>query len=151
MSNANTRFTSKKAGLRYHSIILKVKDQKRFLEIVETVKERGLALADKTSNAVQAAQIILSIEAMFTLISLIIVGIASLNISQMFFMMITQRRREIGLFRALGASPQDIQVILGEAVVIGVFGGSLGAILGYFVSRLTDFFSCSTSSFSVQT
>ena len=136
----NTRFTSKKAGNRYHSIILKVANQKRFPEIVETVKERGLALADKTSNAVQAAQIILSIEAIFTLISLVIVGIASLNISQMFFMMITQRRREIGLFRALGASPQDIQkIILGEAVLIGLFGGSLGAVLGYFVSRLTDF------------
>ncbi len=136
----NTRFTSKKAGKRYHSIILKVSEQKRFPEIVEAVKERGLALADKTSNAVQAAQIILSIEAIFTLISLVIVGIASLNISQMFFMMITQRRREIGLFRALGASPSDIQkIILGEAALIGLFGGVFGALIGYLASRLTDF------------
>lgn len=136
----NALFTSEKAGKRYHSIILKVKEQKRFPEIVEAVKARGLDLADKTSNAIQAAQIILSIEAVFTLISLIIVGIASLNISQMFFMMITQRKREIGLLRALGASPQDVQkIILGEAALIGVFGGILGISTGYLASWLVDF------------
>jgi putative ABC transport system permease protein len=136
----NRYFTSKEAGSHYHSIILKVKDQKRFPDIVNLVKARGLDLAEKTSNAVQAAQIILSIEAIFTLISLVIVGIASLNISQMFFMMITQRRREIGLLRALGASPQDIQkIILGEATLIGLFGGILGTSVGFFAGKLTDF------------
>jgi ABC-type lipoprotein release transport system permease subunit len=135
----NSRFTSPAAGKRYHSIILKVKDQRLFPEIVEEVKRRGLDLAEKTNNAVQAAQIILSIEAIFTLISLVIVGIASLNISQMFFMMITQRRREIGLLRAVGASPGDIQmIILGEATMIGCIGGVLGMFAGYVASFSVD-------------
>ena len=135
----NRIFTSPEAGKKYHSIILKVAEQKKFPDIVAEVKRRGLELAEKTSNAVQAAQIILSIEAIFTLISLVIVGIASLNISQMFFMMITQRKREIGLLRAVGASPKDIQmIILGEAAFIGLIGGGLGTIFGFGASLLVD-------------
>ena len=135
----NTRFTSREAGEYFHSVILKVKDQRRFPEIIAEVKRRGLELADQTSNAVQAAKIILSIEAIFTLIALGIVALASLNISQMFFMQITQRRREIGLLRALGASPTDIQkIILGEAALIGLLGGLLGILSGIGFSALID-------------
>ena len=103
------------------------------------MKRRNLTLADETENAVKAAQVILSIEAVFTLISLVIVAIASLNISQLFFMLITQRRREIGLLRALGASPGDIQAItFGEAGVIGLLGGSLGVLAGWGASLVVD-------------
>ena len=116
-----------------------MKDQRRFPEIVQAVKDRGLTLAEQTENAVKAAQVILSIEAVFTLISLVIVAIASLNISQLFFMLITQRRREIGLLRALGASPLDIRMItFGEATVIGLIGGSLGVLAGWLASLGVD-------------
>lgn len=135
----NRRFTSESAANHYHSTILKVSDQRHFPEIVEEVKGRGLTLADKTENAVQAARVILSIEAVFTLISLVIVAIASLNISQLFFMLITQRRREIGLLRALGATPRDIRAItLGEAAVIGGIGGSAGVLIGWLASLGID-------------
>ena len=87
----------------------------------------------------KAAQVILSIEAVFTLISLVIVAIASLNISQLFFMLVTQRRREIGLLRALGASPMDIRLVtFGEATVIGLIGGTLGVIAGWVASLGVD-------------
>jgi hypothetical protein len=135
----NRQFTSEAAASHYHSVILKVKDQRRFPEIVQAVKDRGLTLAEQTENAVKAAQVILSIEAVFTLISLVIVAIASLNISQLFFMLITQRRREIGLLRALGASPNDIRLItFGEATVIGLIGGSLGVLAGWLASLGVD-------------
>lgn len=127
----NAAFTSADAASRYHSVILKVSDQTRFPEIVEEVRRRGLALADKTSNAEQASKIIKTIEALFALVSLVIVGIAAVNISQMFYMLIYQRRREIGLLRALGASEGDLKVIiLGEAASIGLMGGALGALAG---------------------
>jgi hypothetical protein len=88
----NARFTSDVASQQYHSIILKIKDQTDFPYIVQEVKNRGLELAEKTSNAEQAAKMIRTIEAIFALVSLIIVGISALNISQMFYMMIYQRK-----------------------------------------------------------
>lgn len=127
----NARFTSAAVAKKYHSIILKIKDQTHFPEIVEAVRQQGLALAEKTSNAEQASKIIKTIEALFALISLIIVGIAAINISQMFFMIIYQRKKELGLLRALGANRMDIQkIIVGEAICIGFIGGVLGLLGG---------------------
>ena len=135
----NARFTSNDASQQYHSIILKIKDQTDFPSIVQEVKKRGLELAEKTSNAEQAAKMIRTIEAIFALVSLIIVGISALNISQMFYMMIYQRKREIGLFRALGATQTHVRlIILGEASWIGLFGGSLGLVGGVCAGQCVD-------------
>ena len=49
----------------------------------------------------------------------------------MFYMLIYQRKRELGLFRALGASRHHVRlIILGESAFIGVFGGLLGQAAG---------------------
>jgi len=67
----------------------------------------------------------------FTLISLLIVCIAAVNIAHTFFMIIYERRRELGLLRALGASRSDVRtMILGEALLIGLTGGVLGLLVG---------------------
>jgi putative ABC transport system permease protein len=135
----NEKFSGIEASKKYHSIILKVQDQTRFPEIIKEVKDMGLELADKTSNAEQAAKILGSVKAIFALVSFVIVGLAAINISQMFFMLIYQRKREIGLLRALGASAWDIRkIILGEATVIGFFGGIMGCLFGVLSGALTD-------------
>jgi putative ABC transport system permease protein len=135
----NEKFTGIEASKKYHSIILKVQDQTLFPEIIKEVKGMGLELADKTSNAEQAAKILGSIKAIFALVSFVIVGLAAINIGQMFFMLIYQRKREIGLLRALGASAWDIRkIILGEATVIGFFGGIMGCLFGVLSGMLTD-------------
>ena len=57
----------------------------------------------------------------------------------MFYMIIYQRKRELGLFRALGASRNHVRlIILGEAAFIGLFGGMLGAASGFGISRFVD-------------
>ena len=46
-------------------------------------------------------------------------------------MQVTERRRELGLLRAVGATQRDVRmVVLGEAALIGLIGGLLGVLLG---------------------
>ena len=136
----NARFAGEEAANTYHSIVLKVRDQTRVPDVVKAVKSAGFDLADSTENAERAANIIRTVESVFALISMVIVGIAAVNISQMFFMIIYQRKREIGVLRAVGASRNDVRaLILGEAALIGVVGGILGALTGYGGSKLTDY------------
>jgi len=49
---------------------------------------------------------------------------------------VTQRRSEVGILRALGATRRQIRTLfLGESVVAGLFGSTLGLLLGIAIAR----------------
>ena len=50
--------------------------------------------------------------------------------------MISERRKEIGLKKALGAENELIvKEFLGESIVLGIVGGVLGVILGFYFAQ----------------
>lgn len=70
-------------------------------------------------------------------ISLLVGGIGIMNIM---IVTVTERRQEIGIRKALGASPADIrQQFLIESASITIIGGILGIILGVIISLAVEF------------
>jgi len=70
-------------------------------------------------------------------ISLLVGGIGIMNIM---LATVTERTREIGIRRALGAKQRDIAVqFLVETVVLSMTGGVVGVLLGYLGSLLINF------------
>ncbi len=70
----------------------------------------------------------------------IAIVVALLGIANTLFVSILERRREIGIFRAIGASrPQVIRVVLVEAFYMGVIGNIVGLACGFFLSLLLIF------------
>ena len=135
----NRRFSGQEAASQYHSIILETHGQAEVAPVAKQVELRGFALTDQSKQAEQAGMLITVITMVFSLISVIIVGVAAINIGHTFFMVIYQRKREIGVLRAVGASRGDVRwIIQGEAFLIGIFGGLLGAGLGFGAAQLAD-------------
>jgi len=138
----NRMFAGERAAQSYDAAILEVESSDWLGPAQENVNRLGFDIDLSERRMAESVGLIVTLVTLgFSLISLIIVGIAAVNIAHTFFMIIFERRREIGLMRALGASRADIRaIILGEAGFVGVIGGALGMGLGIAGCLIMDFF-----------
>jgi len=137
----NQRFNPTEGGKdEYHSIVVVTESNDAIAGVARVVTEDlGFALSEKYEQAQRASLMILLITLVFNLIAAIILAVAAVNIMHTFLMIILERRREIGLMRALGATSGQIRVmILAEATVLGIFGAVLGVIAGFLATLAVD-------------
>ena len=69
---------------------------------------------------------------MMTFILMIIVVVAAFSISNTLITVIVQKKREIGVVKALGASPsQIVNIFVGQGFVVGILGNAVGLLLAW--------------------
>jgi putative ABC transport system permease protein len=90
------------------------------------------AYADKESTLQVVRILTLLLRAMVTIVG--VVGAA--GIANTLILNVTERRREIGILRAIGARRGHLlRLLLTEGLALGVLGLALGAALGYLLAR----------------
>ena len=130
----NAEYAGEKAASEYSSLTVQVKPGKSSTRVVERIRKLGFALED--NGAEQAGLAVLLMTALFVLVSLSTLVVATLNVAHTFFRAIAERRHELGVMRAVGASQLDvILLLLSEAACIGLCGGGLGIV----VARIAGF------------
>jgi len=105
---------------------------------VEGVLTKAFNGEEDSYSIVNMQSILETIEEMTNILSLMLAGIASISlvvggigIMNMMLVSVTERTSEIGLRKALGAEPKQIQLqFLIESVVLCLIGGVIGFILG---------------------
>ncbi len=113
---------------RYASILLRVDSPTAVPAVTAAVQAAGLAVdetAKRTSDIITGATLLAS------LVGLLVLMLAALNIAHTFVASLTERRRELAILRAVGARRLDlVLLVLAQAAIIGVAGGVLGLLLG---------------------
>lgn len=135
----NREFLGEDAASSYSSIVVTLKDRNRLAPFAQWLQdELDLRLEDSLGQKFATA--IFVVRLVLVLISLAIIGISAINIAHNFFLQVTERRRELGLLRAVGATRLDVKlVVLGEAGLIGLLGGVVGVALGLVLAKVVDY------------
>ncbi len=137
--DANAMLRPESGPVEYSSVIVQAAANEDVPALVEDMKVLGLVLAPKSEAGRKAANVLTILTLIFAGVSGIILLISAINISHTFLMLVTERRREIAIYRAVGASAMQIRVIVWlEAALLGLAGGAVGCLAGWVFSLIAD-------------
>lgn len=127
-------------GQRYAALNVRTAGPTTVADIEAQVRHMGFAtfsLIDVTRNLRTFFAIFDTFLGIFGSLAL---AVASLGIINTLVMAILERRREIGVLKALGAADRDVrQLFFAEAGVMGLAGGFFGVVLGWGIGRAIQF------------
>ncbi len=128
------------ANPSYLTLSVRVDNPKHVQGVEGAIKQMGFS-AFSLLDATRSFQRFFAILDMFLgIFGSLALAVASLGIVNTLVMAILERRREIGILKALGAGNRDIrQLFFAEAGVMGLVGGALGVLLGWGIGRIIHF------------
>jgi putative ABC transport system permease protein len=105
--------------------------------VVDQLNGLGYSTSAPQSLITSVQRYLHVVEIVLTGIGLIALGIAALGVTNALLAAVRERRREIGVLKAIGARDRDVlQVFLIEASVQGFMGGVVGASMGWVLARI---------------
>jgi putative ABC transport system permease protein len=123
----------------YSRLSVRVKSPKNVQAVEDAVKKMGFntfSIVDATRGMRQFFAVLDLFLGIFGSLAL---AVASIGIVNTLVMAILERRREIGIMKAIGASDTDVKkLFFAEAGVMGLFGGVAGVALGWAIGRVIN-------------
>ena len=133
----------------FNTFILKADSENEIETLKEEIKKIMLKRYKEDDFSVADSKEILStIQSIFAVLNMVLVGIGAISlivggigIMNIMYVSVTERTREIGIRRAVGALEKDILFqFLTEAVLLSVIGGIIGLIVSYIIVYFVRFF-----------
>jgi putative ABC transport system permease protein len=127
------------AAPAYMTVEVHVKSPTQVQPVEDAIKKMGFntfSIVDATRSLRQFFAVLDLFLGIFGSLAL---AVASIGIINTLVMAILERRREIGIMKAIGASDGDVKgLFFAEAGVMGVFGGFVGVALGWTIGRVIN-------------
>jgi putative ABC transport system permease protein len=124
----------------YSSISVRVKNPSQIQSVEDAIKKMGFttfSILDASRSLQQVFKVLYAFLGIFGSLAL---AVASIGIVNTLIMAILERRREIGIMKAIGASDRDVQkLFFAEAGAMGILGGVVGVIFGWAIGQIINF------------
>jgi len=136
---ANAALRGREGASSFTSVIVETARNEDIPGLVDDARVLGLTLSARSEEGRKAANVLAILTLVFAMLSLLILGISAINITHTFLMLVTERRMEIAVYRAVGATLWDIRgLILAEAAAVGLLGGVVGLLASYAAARTVN-------------
>lgn len=123
----------------YSSVSVRVKNPAQIRDIEDAIKKMGFntfSILDATRSLQQFFAVLDVFLGIFGSLAL---AVASIGIVNTLVMAILERRREIGIMKAIGASDGDVKkLFFAEAGAMGILGGIAGVVLGWTIGQVIN-------------
>ncbi|MGA7376340.1 MAG: FtsX-like permease family protein [Candidatus Sulfotelmatobacter sp.] len=123
----------------YSSVNVRVKNPSQIRDVEADIKKMGFntfSILDATRSLQQFFAVLDVFLGIFGSLAL---AVASIGIVNTLVMAILERRREIGIMKAIGASDGDVKkLFFAEAGAMGILGGIVGVILGWAIGQVIN-------------
>ena len=125
-------YTARGQPARFAALMVEARSLAQVSAVRERLGEMGFATIASETLLTNVVRYVHVVEIVLSAIGLIALVIAALGIANAMLAAVRERRREIGVLKAIGARDRDIlRVFLIEAAVVGLVGGVLGTLAGW--------------------
>jgi len=117
------------------SVSAEASNLKKYAE--DITREVPAINAKLVKRVTQSETTVLSkLQSLVLLVTIVVLMLTMICVATTMTAVVAERRKEIGLRKALGASDKSISAeFMGEGIVLGAFGGLIGALLGFWFAQ----------------
>ncbi len=123
-------------GKSYFTLVVRVASSTKVKDVQAAINKAGYSTFSIFDASNGLKKFFLFLDLFLGIFGSLALAVASLGIINTLVMAVLERRREIGIMKAIGASDFDVKkLFFVEAGVMGVMGGLLGTALGWVIGR----------------